>query len=98
MPGPGAGLSPQPTDLYGDWASGEAAIYEAGKAPWTTDVGVGGAVASQLLTNRREATLEPTGEVVCLHRRCLEYRFEIEGREEGIEFRSEVRWLVLGRL
>lgn len=89
-------LSDDATELYGDVQSGEAVVHEAGREPWATDAGVIGPVAEQLLTDGREATMEPVGEATHLDRPCREYRFAIEGEEDGIGYRSDVRWLVSG--
>lgn len=88
--------SGQATELYGDVETGEAVVHEAGRGPWTTGVGAIGPVAEQLLTDGREATLEPVSESTYLDRLCQEYRFAIEGEEDGIGYRSDVRWLVSG--
>jgi hypothetical protein len=55
-----------------------------------------GLVAEQVLTDGREAALDPAGESVYLGRRCQEYRFAVEGDEDGIAYRSDVRWLLWG--
>jgi hypothetical protein len=89
--------SDEVTDLYGDVESGEAVVYEAGRRePWTTDVGAIRAVVEQVLADGREATLEPVGESTYLGRPCRDYRFAIEGEEDGARYRSDVRWLVSG--
>jgi hypothetical protein len=88
--------SRQGTELYGDRETGEAVIREAGGEPWPTDVERIEPVAEQLLTGGQEKALEPFGETTYLGRPCQEYRFAIEGDENGIPYRSDVRWLVWG--
>jgi|HubBroStandDraft_6_1064221.scaffolds.fasta_scaffold19615_6 hypothetical protein len=88
--------SDQASELYGDVETGEAVVHEAGRESWTTDAGVIRPVAEQLLADGREATLEPVGESTYLDRPCQEYRFALEGEEDGFRYRSDVRWLVSG--
>jgi hypothetical protein len=89
--------SDQVTELYGDVGTGEAVVQEAGGEPWAADVGAIQPVAEQVLADGREATLEPVGELTYLDRPCREYRFAMEGEEDGLRLRSDVRWLVSGR-
>jgi hypothetical protein len=59
----------------------------------TTDVARIVPAAEQLLTRGR-AALKPSGETTYLDRPCQEYRFTVDGTENGIPYRSEVNWLV----
>ncbi|MGW0432894.1 hypothetical protein ACWDV4_10160 [Micromonospora sp. NPDC003197] len=83
-----------PTELSGDWATGQAIVREAGRPPWSIDISTVAPVAEQLLSTGREALLPAGNESTFLDRPCREYRFAIEGDEDGTPFRSEVRWLV----
>jgi hypothetical protein len=53
-------------------------------------------VAAQLLTEGREAESEPVSTTTSLDRPCTDYRFTLNGDEDGISYRSAVRWLVSG--
>jgi hypothetical protein len=88
--------SDQASELYGDAETGEAVVLEAGRRSWRTDVAAVLPVAEQLLVDGRETTLEPVGESTYLDRPCREYRFALEGEEDGVRYRSDVRWLVSG--
>ncbi len=83
-----------PTEIYGDLTTGDGTVREAGQEPWPIHATVIAPVAEQLLTDGREASLEPVAMCTCLDRPCAEYRFSIEGDEGGIPYRSDVRWLV----
>jgi hypothetical protein len=87
-PGPGA------TELYGDGVTGEAVVHEAGREPWTADPDAIAPAAEQLLAGDREPAPEPAGESTYLGRPCLEYRYVIDGEEDGIDYRSDIRCLV----
>jgi hypothetical protein len=82
------------TELYGDLETGTATVHEAGRRPWTTDVARIVPAAEQLLTRGRDPALKPSGETTYLDRPCQEYRFTVDGTENGIPYRSEVNWLV----
>lgn len=84
------------TELFGDLSTGVAVVREPRRDPWTTDVARIAPAAEQILTNGREATLEPSGETTYLDRSCREYRFAVTGQEDGVPYRSEVTWLVSG--
>jgi hypothetical protein len=84
----------KPTELFGDWETGEAVVYEQYHEPWAARLAVVGLVGEQVLTDGREAAFDSVGESVYLGHRCQEYRFAIEGDEDGIAYRSDVRWLV----
>jgi hypothetical protein len=88
--------SDEMTDLYGDLETGEAVVRETGGEPWTANVEAIRPVAEQLLADGRETILQPVGESTYLGRPCREYRFAIDGEENGVRYRSEVRWLVSG--
>jgi hypothetical protein len=83
-----------PTELYGDLSSGDGMIREASRPPRPIDAGVIAPVAEQLLADGREVDLEPVDTVTCLGRSCAEYRFDIDGAEGAVPYRSHVRWLV----
>jgi hypothetical protein len=85
-----------PTELYGDLETGEGTVCEAGEEPWPVSPAVLAPVAAQLLTDGRETELDPVSTTTCLGRPCDEYRFALAGEEDGIPYRSEVRWLVSG--
>ena len=84
------------TELFGDLESGVAVVHEPRRDPWTTDVERIAPAAEQLLTNGREAALEPSGEATYLDRPCREYRSALRGEEDGVAYRSDVTWLVSG--
>jgi hypothetical protein len=83
-----------PTELYGDLSSGDGMIREAGWPARPIDAGVIAPVAEQLLTDGRERDLEPVATATCLGRPCTEYRFDIDGAEGAVAYRTHVRWLV----
>lgn len=84
------------TELYGDLRAGEGMVQEAGQDPWPVSPEMIAPVAAQLLTDGREAHAEPGSTTTFLDRRCVEYRFTLTGDEDGIPYRSDVRWLVSG--
>jgi hypothetical protein len=84
------------TELYGDLETGNATVHEPGEQPWPVSPAVLYPVAAQLLTDGREAELDRVSAVRCLDRQCEEYRFAVTGDEDGIPYRSDVRWLVSG--
>jgi hypothetical protein len=53
-------------------------------------------LADQVFTHGREEDFEAVGHTTYLGRGCEEYRFSIEGEEDDVPYRSEVRWLVSG--
>lgn len=83
-----------PTELYGDLSSGEGMIREAGWPARPIDAGVIAPVAEQLLTDGRERDLEPVARATRLSRPCIEYRFDIDGADDAVPYRTHVRWLV----
>ncbi|MGH3797053.1 MAG: hypothetical protein ACRDSP_19440 [Pseudonocardiaceae bacterium] len=85
-----------PTELYGDFQTGEATVREAGQDPWPVSPEVIAPVAAQLLTDGREAELELVSTTTYLDRPCAEYRFTLTGDEDGVPYRSDVRRLVSG--
>jgi hypothetical protein len=87
LPGP-------PTELYGDLDTGDGLVCEPGAEPWEVVPAVLLPVAAQLLADGREASLVPTGHPTYLGRPCAEYRFPLTGEEDGVPYRSEVRWVV----
>jgi hypothetical protein len=84
------------TELYGDLQTGEGAVREAGQNPWPVSPAVIAPVAAQLLTEGREAESEPVSTTTYLDRPCTNYRFTLTGDEDGMPYRSAVRWLVSG--
>lgn len=84
------------TELYGDVQSGEGMVQEAGQDPWPVNPEVIAPVAAQLLTDGREAQTGPVSTTIFLDRPCVEYRVTLTGDEDGIPYRSDVRWLVSG--
>jgi hypothetical protein len=84
----------KPTDIYADLASDEGIVVEEGGQPWTISAARLVGLADQVFTGGKEETLEPVGETTYLGRSCSEYKFSIEGVEDGVPYRSEVSWLV----
>jgi hypothetical protein len=82
------------TEFYGDLTTGNGTVREVGRESWSIDATVIAPVAEQLLTDGRETSLEPVAMSTCLDRPCAEYRFSSEGDEDGIPYRSDIRWLV----
>jgi hypothetical protein len=89
-----AGRTRKPTDIYADLASDEGIVVEEGGQPWTIDAARLVGLADQVFTDGREQSLEPVAETTYLGRSCTEYRFSIEGEEDGVPYRSDVSWLV----
>lgn len=89
-----AGREHLPTEIVADLATDAAVVVEEGGQPWTLEASRLVGLADQVFTHGLERDLEPVGERGFLGRSCLEYRFSIEGVEEGVPYRSDVSWLV----
>lgn len=89
-----ADRSRPPTEIYADLATDRATVVESGGPAWPIDAGRLAGLAGQVFTDERELDLEPIGHTRRLGRDCAEYRFAIEGEENGVPYRSEERWLV----
>ena len=89
-----AGRQRLPTDIVADLAADEAVVVEEGGEPWALDATRLAGLADQVFTHGREQELEAVGERRFLGRSCVEYRFSIEGAEDGVPYRSDVNWLV----
>ena len=84
------------TELYGDLDLDEGAVSEAGQEAWQVGPAVISPVAAQLLSDGREAGLDPVSTTTYLGRPCAEYRFTVTGDEDGVPYRSQVCSLVSG--
>jgi hypothetical protein len=84
----------RPTELSGDLGTGRGEVYERGRPPWTIEATRLVPIATQLLTGGREARLDPVSTGTFLGRPSAEYEFAVTGEEDGIPYRSLVRWVV----
>lgn len=80
------------TDLWGDLASPDAMVREPSGREWEADAVDVARVAGQVFAPRFSTA--PVGRETRLGREAWEYRSFLEGRDNGVRFRSLVRTLV----
>ena len=83
-----------PTEIYADHAMDQATVIESGGQPWSVGARRVAGLADQVFSHALPPEAEPAGWTSRLGRRCEEFRFAIVGEEDGVPYRSEVRWWV----
>ena len=90
----------RPTDMYADLATGRAVVAESDTEPWVTEAARLVGLADQVIADRADERADgesPTvlGRQDYLGRNCVEDRYEFDGEEDGVPFRTVVTRLVL---
>jgi hypothetical protein len=78
------------TELYGDLATGEGWVLRGGQAAWPIRADELAPAAEQILAGGLDEQLQPRAQVTRLGRPATEYHGFLEGKDQGIPYRSEV--------
>ena len=85
-----------PTEIYADLTADRATVVESGGQPWSIAAQRLAGLADEVFSQALAPDAELVSRTSHLGRPCDEYRFAIVGEEDGVPYRSEVRWWVAG--
>jgi len=87
--------TPGATELYGDLATGKGLVYRRGQAAWPIAADTLAPSAEQILVGGLDKQLELRRRVIHLGRPSTEYHGFLEGKDQGMPYKSEVTRVVL---